>query len=103
MLGGRFKREVYFIDPRYEWSIYSGWGVLDFKLPPSQLLIGWEAASDWLEKNLRAVGCSRIHVMNIKILLARGTRVYIFGLGGSGFQTPAKPASDWLESQLLIG
>jgi hypothetical protein len=30
------------IDPRYEWSIYSGWGVLEFKLPPSQLLIGWK-------------------------------------------------------------
>ena len=30
-----------FIDPRNEWSIYSGWGgVLDFKLPPSQTLIG---------------------------------------------------------------
>jgi hypothetical protein len=57
------------IDPRYEWSIYSGWGwVLDFKLLPSQLLIGRKSASDWLEKNLRAVGYSRIHVTNFKTL-----------------------------------
>ena len=32
--------KIEFIDPRYEWSIYSGWGVLEFKVPPSQLLIG---------------------------------------------------------------
>jgi hypothetical protein len=40
--------------------------VLDFKPPPSQLLIGWEAASNWLEKNLRAVSYGRIHVTNFK-------------------------------------
>ena len=42
----------FIIDPRYEWSIYSGWGL---------------------------------------------------GVRGPGIQTPAKLASDWLESQLLIG
>ena len=46
------------IDPRYEWSIYSGPGIQTLAKP----------ASDWLDEKARAVSCGRIHVTNIKIL-----------------------------------
>jgi hypothetical protein len=35
--------------------------------------------------------------------LTRGTSGLYIRVGGPGIQTPAKPASDWLDSQLLIG
>ena len=59
---------IFLIDPSLRVVYIFGLGVLDFKLPPSQLLIGRKSASNWLEKNLRAVSYGRIHVTNIKIL-----------------------------------
>jgi hypothetical protein len=44
------------IDPRYEWSIFSG---PRFQTPA-------KPASDWLDKKARAVSCGRIHVTNFK-------------------------------------
>jgi len=57
------------IDPSLRVVYIFGLGVLDFKLPPSQLLIGRKSASNWLEKNLRAVSYGRIHVCwNYKVI-----------------------------------
>ena len=42
-------------------------------------------------------------VLSLVSLLTRGTSGLYIRVGGPGIQTSAKPASDWLPSQLLIG